>query len=427
MLLSLVLLLAGGAAAGYLIWRPHGPVVPAIATAGMDHEVVAAIADARAGVEARPKSAAAWGRFGMILFAQDMYSDCLAVFAQAERLDPADARWPYFQGLALMFIEPARGIVLLERAARLAPDSLTTKLRLAEEELKLERTDEADALFRELLLDQPSNPRALLGRGLILSRGGRWQESLEPLRAAAAHPTARRAARAGLAEAYSRLGDPKAAEEERRIAAELPPDLKWPDDYLAQARQYRTGLEPRVLDALEMGEQGQVDEGLALSTEVVRDHPDSDEAHLTRAKLLIRAGRPEEAEGELRQALKLNSDLVGGHFLLGAVLAQRGDFAGGERGFLRAVALKPAHGLAHQNLGTCRLRLGKRSEALTSFREAVRCRPDLPVAHLELGALLLEDGRAAEAVAHLEQAERLDGKNERVRSLLAEARTKAKP
>jgi tetratricopeptide (TPR) repeat protein len=91
------------------------------------------------------------------------------------------------------------------------------------------------------------------------------------------------------------------------------------------------------------------------------------------------------------------------------------------------VALKPSYGLAHQRLGECLLKLGKRAEALPAFRDAVRTRPDLAAAHLELGALLLEDGRAREAVAHLDCAARLDGKNERARRLLEQARAKAGP
>ncbi len=426
LVLATVLLLAGAGAAGYLAWRPRHPVVPPIASAGLDAEVAAAIAEARAGVEARPKSAAAWGRLGMVLFAQDMYADCAGILAEAQRLDPNEARWPYFRGLALILVEPDQGIALLERAAQLAPDSLSVRLRLAEEYLKLERIDEAEALFRDLLAEHPYNPRALLGRGRILSRRGRWQEALAPLQMAATHPSARRSARVALAEAYSRLGKTADAEAERQLAAEVSADAPWPDAFLAETRQFRTGLQPRILDALALGESGQIDEALALSSQVLRDHPDSDEAHLTRAKLLIRAKRHDEAESELHQSLTLNPDLIDGHFLLGAVLMLRGDYEAAERSFLRTIALKPASALAHQNLGFCRLKQGNKAGAIVAFRDAVRYRPDLAVAQLELGALLLQDGQVKEAISHLEQAARLDGKNERTRGLLAEARAKEK-
>src|SRR5207302_2592207 len=101
-----VLLLAGGAAGGYMLLRPAPPPVPILATDGLDAEVAAAIVQARAEVEAQPWSAAAWGRLGMVLFAQDLYRACSAVLAEAEQLDPRDARWPYLRGLALLRTEP---------------------------------------------------------------------------------------------------------------------------------------------------------------------------------------------------------------------------------------------------------------------------------------------------------------------------------
>jgi tetratricopeptide (TPR) repeat protein len=427
LLVAVAVLLAGAAAGGYFAWRPRPPAVPDVPTEGLDPEVAAAIQEARAAVAARPRSAGAWGHLGMVLFAQQMYVPCVAPFAEAERLDGRDPRWPYFRGLARALSKPDEGIVLLERAAKLAPGDLSVRLRLAEEYLKLDRTDEADALFRELLAEHPNNPRALLGHGQILSRRGRWREALPPLRAAAQSPTARRSARVALAEAYSRLGDTQAAEAERQGAAATPEDLSWPDTFLAEARTLQTGLQPRINLALDFATKGQYPEALDLAGRVLRDHPGSDEAHLGMAKILIQVRRFDEAERELRQAVRLGPELVEGHFLLAGVLTVRKDYPAAERAWRRAVALRPAYGLAHHNLGDCLLKQGKKPEALDAFRAAVRCRPDLAAAQAELGALLLEGGHVEEAADHLGAAVRLDGKNERARGLLEQARAKKGP
>jgi tetratricopeptide (TPR) repeat protein len=427
LLLLAAALLAGGAAGGYFVWRPRPPAVPAVPMEGLDAEVAAAIAEARADVEARPRSAAAWGHLGLVLFAQDMYVPCVPAFAEAERLNPEDPRWPYFRGLALILNKPEEGLALLRRAADLAPDDLTLRLRLAEESLKLDRIDEADALFRGLLARHPNNPRALLGRGQVLLRRGQWREAVAPLKAAAGHPTARRSARVALAEAYLRLGDAEAAAAEQKRAAEAAKDLVWPDTFLAEARALRTGLQPRIDLALDLAAGGQTEEALALAYQALRDHPGSEEAHLTVARLLIRADRYDEAEGELREALRLGPQLVEGHFLLAGVRMLRQDYPAAEAGFRRAVGLKPSYGLAHQRLGECLLKQGKRAEALRAFRDAVRARPELAAAQRELGALLLEDGQVGEAVPHLDSAARLDGKDERARRLLEQARAKRGP
>ncbi len=428
LLLVLLAVLAAGGVVGYFVWagRPQKVTVPAIPTEGRDPEVVAAVEKARAEVEEKPQSAEAWGRLGTVLFANDMYEECVPFLAEAERLAPNEPRWPYYRGLALILQRPEEGVAALRRAAAAAPDNRAVRLRLAEELLKLDRTDEADEFFREVLAGEPGNPRALLGRGLILTRADLWREALAPLKAAAEHPTARRAARVALAEAYTRLGDAAAAEAERKRAAESPADPGWPDPLLQEARAYRTGLQPRIDMALDLLNNGLAEQAYDLIEQVLRDHPDSAEAHLTLAKLMIRSGAFPDAERELRQAVGLNPKLVEGHYLLAGVLAQRKDYAAAERSYLRAIELKPAYGLAHYNLGDCRLKKGDRSGAAAAFRDAIRVRPDLALAHQELGALLLEDGKADEAVPLLETAVRLDGKSDRARKLLEEARAKKK-
>ncbi len=419
-----LVLLVGVAVAGVVYWRSRTAEIPPIRTEGLDAEVVTAINRARTDVEAKPRSPATWGRLGMVLFAQDLYDDCIAIFAEAERLDPKDVRWPYYRGLALILHHPDEGIAALRRAQELAPGDLGVTLRLAEEYFKLDRIEEADALFSELLADFPDNPRALLGRGQVLSRRNQWQEALGPLQTAAQHPTCRRTARVALAETYLRLGNSAAADVERRRAAEVAADVPWPDPILAAVKDLRTGLQPRIDQALYLRDTGQLQEAAAVMADVLRDHPESDEAHLTMAKVLIRGNVMPEAARELRRALDLNPDLVDGHFLLAGTQMVQADYTGAERSYDRALELKPTHALAHYGLGECRRKLGQRAKAMDSFRAAIRYRPDLAAAHLELGALLLEDGKLDEAISHLDDAVRLESGNERARKLLETARAK---
>jgi tetratricopeptide (TPR) repeat protein len=423
-LLALLLVIAA-VAAYWFGWRT--PAVPAIPADGLDAEVATAIAGARADVLARPRSAAAWGGLGMVLFAQNLYAESLAFLAEAQRLDPADARWPYLRGLALIHTEPNDGIRWLEHAASLPPPDFAVRLRLAEEYLKLQRIDEADEHFAELLARHPDNPRVLLGRGQVLAWRGRWQEALAPLHAAADHPTARRSAPVALAEVYGRLGNVVAAEDQRRRAEDAGPEVLWPDLILTEVRALRTGLQPRIDETVALLGEGRIADAQALIQHVLRDHPKSDEAHLTLAKVLIHAQRFDDAAAELRRAIDLNPKLVEGHFLLGGTQMVRKDYTAAEASYLRAAQLKPSYGVAHYNVGDCRLKLGKQSAAIDAFRDAVRSRPDLAVAHVELGALLLQDGRFDEAIAHLEQAVHLDARNDRARRLLEQARAKKTP
>ena len=100
-LAAALLLLAGGAA--YLWLRPTSPAPPELHLAGAEPEAVAAIQEARAEVIRKPRSPAAWGYLGLLLFAHDYYAEAEPCLVRAEHLDPADPHWPYFQGLILLF------------------------------------------------------------------------------------------------------------------------------------------------------------------------------------------------------------------------------------------------------------------------------------------------------------------------------------
>jgi tetratricopeptide (TPR) repeat protein len=426
-LLAAIVATAGVVGLGLYLWWPRSPVVPQVATDGFDPEIAAAIQKARAAIEREPKSAGTWGRLGMQLFAQDMYAECIPILVEAERLAPAESRWPYFRGLALLLNDPDEGIAALEMATRLPNCPFSVRLRLAEEYWKLQRIDQADAMFHALLIEEPDHPRVLLGCGQVRSRQGHFAEAVDLLKRAAQDPTARQSARITLAETLGRMGKAMAAEAERSLAARAPPDQPWHDPYLAEAQQLRTGLQPRIDRAVELSNNGRLPEASAIMAQVLIDHPDSDEAHLAMAKVLIQASRIEDAQQELQRALELNADLVEGHVLLGGVRTQRQDFRGAEAAYKRAVELKPDYGYAYFLMGECRLKQGRNDEAIQSYREALRYRPDLGAAHLKLGELLLEEKRFDDAIRSLENAVRLDGGNDRTRSLLERARRRKGP
>src|SRR5262245_44399072 len=100
--LAAVLLLAGaGAAWWYLRPKPYTPPEPPALSAqeGADKAVVAAVEKARQAVLAVRTSAAAWGELGVVFAAHGYEPEADDCFREAERLDPADPRWPYYRAL----------------------------------------------------------------------------------------------------------------------------------------------------------------------------------------------------------------------------------------------------------------------------------------------------------------------------------------
>ena len=416
-------LLAGTAGGVAVWWRQARPVIPAIPEEGLESDVAASLGNARRKVEQDPKSAAAWGRYGMVLYAHGYLAECRPVFAAAQRLDPSDLRWRYFRGLAERVERPDDAVAALREALQCSPRNDTVRLRLAELLLELDRLDEAEPLFRELTSCATSSARARLGLGQVLARRGQWQEALDPLRTAAADPTSGRAARTVMAEAYFRLGWLNEAEEERRRIAVLPPDLPWPDPYIAEATSLQAGLGRRIDHACWLFERGAREDGVARIQELIREHQESDQARLMLGKMQLELGQAARAEESLQTALALNRHLAEAHFLLATARLSRGDLAGAEESLNRAVAEKPTHGLAHYHLGECRLKRGDRAGAEAAFRDALRSQPDLAAAQLALGELLLADGQRAQALPHLQHALKLDPGNDRAKALLEQTHT----
>jgi len=118
----------------------------------------------------------------------------------------------------------------------------------------------------------------------------------------------------------------------------------------------------------------------------------------------VRAGRPDEAAGYLRQAVALAPFLPTLHFDLGNVLAECGRVAEAAAAFRHAVALRPDYAEALANLGVALHRLGRLEEAADAHRQALALRPDIAEIPYNLGNTLQGLGRFAESVAAYLQA-----------------------
>src|SRR5262245_14610995 len=108
-----LLVLASVAAAGgvYLFRRERPPVPPAVDLADADPEVARAVETARAAVVAAPRSGLVWGKLGMVMAVHSFDMEARVCFAEAERLDPADARWPYLHGMILRADAPVKAVL----------------------------------------------------------------------------------------------------------------------------------------------------------------------------------------------------------------------------------------------------------------------------------------------------------------------------
>ena len=350
-------------------------------------------------------------------------------FAEAERLDAAEPRWPYFRALFAGVNQPERVVEHLRHAlaaASAAPapagaaDALPTiRLRLAEALVEQQALSDAEALFRQELSRSPHNPRARFGLAqLALLRGDR-RAARDAFVTLTDDPFARKRA-ASQASALARAdGDLPTALRFQEVVRHAADDPSWPDPYLYQLRTREVGQAGllREVTVLEASGQLRTATGLLLSLVDVDPKP----------RLLVSAGINlaklrdfPRAEALLRECLRQEPANAQANYFLCVVLfeqagpAQRRPPAETRPQLLEAVkvgraavAAKPDHGLAWLYLGRALLGVGEPADAVEAPSQAVACRPEMADPHLYLGEALAAVGKRQEAVASARNAEKL--------------------
>jgi tetratricopeptide (TPR) repeat protein len=423
-LLACVLLGAGGILWAIVRNRPGIPTPPE-GPADLEAAVRAAVQEARAGVLKEPRSAQAWGKLADTFMANDLDDEGMACAAVAERLDPRNPRWPYYQGGALTARgdrEPA--LPHLRRAADLADASGegqdVPRVLLAETLLGLGQLDEAEAELQKVLSRQPDEVRVHFDLGLLAVSRQQWDKARGHLRRCLDSESTRHKARLQLAAICLRQGDQAGARSLRAEADRLPADRGWNDPFVREYQSRAIRKKSRFQHAEELEARGRFVESAQVLRQLTEAYPDDDLPYLMLGKALTQAGQYAEAERALRRALKLAPEKVQAHHYLSLLMFNAAE-AAERRGVegkahardlyaqaateaRAALARKPDYGVAHLTLGLALARLGKKEEAVTALREAVRCTPEHGELHFRLGEMLAETGRTEEARARLKRA-----------------------
>ena len=101
------------------------------------------------------------------------------------------------------------------------------------------------------------------------------------------------------------------------------------------------------------------------------------------------------------------SALVIAPLLIGATWSQVGVWRDSFTLYDHAIRVTSNNWLAHNNLGTTLVNLGRKEEGLAHYREALRIKPDYALAHCNIGVMLAERGDTAKAIAHYNEAIRI--------------------
>ncbi len=393
---------------------------PVVELTGVDPAVCRAVENARAAILHNPGSAENWGMLGMVLRCHDLSVEASnACFAQAERLDPRQPRWPYLQATSVLTANPEAAIAKLHRAVELCDcDPDTPRLELGEVLLEQGRFQEAAEQFRRVLQCRPGNARASLGLGRLADEHGELSVSIAHLDHCLADSHTRQAATILLAHIHERLGNRSAAEQTLRKAAELPKDAAWPDSFQEEVDRLRVGKQVSLAAADHLIRQARYGDALGLLHQAVQDYPDSAWAWSMVGKAHLGNNDVPAAERALRKAAELGPDRYEVHFYLGVALLLQKKYPAAAHCLRKATELKPDFADAHYDLGHSLKEQGDEVGAIAAFRTALHWKPEYGAAHVDLANLLLKRGQKDEALVHVRHAVRLNPTNPEAKHLL---------
>jgi predicted O-linked N-acetylglucosamine transferase (SPINDLY family) len=261
---------------------------------------------------------------------------------------------------------------------------------------------QAEALYRQALAAQPSNPDALHLLGVLSQQSGRSADAVELIgRAVAVNPAFPQAC-FNLGVALKSLGRVEEAAAAYQQAIALQPDYAEAHDNLGNA----------------LTELGRDEEAAACYRHALAVNPASAITHNNLGIALKSLGRLDEAVACFRQATALKPDYANAYYNLGNAWKQMGLLADAVAAYQRAVALQADFAEAYNNLGTVLNDLGRPTEAVAAWRRSIALVPTLADTHNNLGNGLKDLGELEQAIASYRRALELNPELMLVRSSL---------
>jgi tetratricopeptide (TPR) repeat protein len=315
----------------------------------------------------------AYGELGNLLLAAEYLDAAETCYLDAQALEPAEKRWPYYLGHVYQtrgdLVSAARSF---ERALELQPADEAALVWLGMTYLDQGRPDAAEPLFTQAVARQPRSVAALVGQGrAALARRdyGRAADSLE--QALAIDPRASMA-HYPLALAYRGMGNMERA-----------------DAHLRQRGNVEIGPSDPLMQEL----AGVLHSAVAYENAGVRALDGGDWA---------------AAAASFRKAIELAPESASLHHRLGTALSLSGDPRAAAEEFQEAVRRSPGYAPAHFSLGVLYAGAERYPEAIEQFSAAVRDDPGYVEAHLQLAEVLQRAGRPDASLPHYVQVMKID-------------------
>jgi len=395
-------------AVAIVIWKGVGGIgvttPPSVQVSGINTDLVHAIDRAKAKLQRIPRSADAWGNYGMLLMQNERPSEALICFNEAIRYDDANPRWYYFSGIILEQTDLGKAFSRYESSHTRMPDYVPTMLKMGTIRITMGQFDQAEMILDSVRVAAPGTAEIWVQ----LVRLKRLQG--EPCDAAKLLADAR-SLNAISAELFQECAIAEMqcghADQARLLSAESKTAADGnlvQDTWLDETRLFDFSGSVASSKADSLRQNGQFKEASRTLASLSRRFPDRSRPALNLALMLRDQGQVAEAMQSLNKLVEQFPDDPLLRFHQAVLLAQTGSTPDVVIAALNeAIRFKPDYGSARAALADMLARLGKHEEAFIQHEKAVQNSPGDPWIRFGFAAELIEQGRKNEAESQLEQ------------------------
>lgn len=253
------------------------------------------------------------------------------------------------------------------------------------------RLPEAEALYRQILAQQPNEPQTLHMLGLLAHHIGKHEIAIQLIEKSIQIDPQSAASRSNLGLALLALNRVDDAIATFRASLQLDPNLPETHNNLGNALHRK-------------GDLSGADQSYLAA---IRIRPQFAAAHVNHGNIQQQLGKLDEAAAAFEQALQLNPRSVEAWTNLGNTHQQRGDLPKAIATYTAAAQANPSSAVPHFNLATALEQAGQMSRAIESFNRAIQIDPRFIQAY-HVGALLQDIGQIDQAIACFREAVRVN-------------------